>query len=52
MLENGVKTNNFACDTIKGQIDSALDFLADWVFESSGSVSISNLEDSEFRVHS
>lgn len=34
----------------KNQIDTALDFLADWVFESSGSVSFSSLEHPKFRA--
>ncbi|PSS04093.1 Proline-rich receptor-like protein kinase [Actinidia chinensis var. chinensis] len=34
----------------KTQIDSALDFLADWVYESCGSVSFSSLEHPKFRA--
>ncbi|GFZ01212.1 hypothetical protein Acr_14g0008470 [Actinidia rufa] len=34
----------------KAQIDSALDFLADWVYESCGSVSFSSLEHPKFRA--
>ncbi|KAF5478410.1 hypothetical protein F2P56_004972 [Juglans regia] len=34
----------------KSQIDCALDFLADWVFESCGSVSFSTLEHPKFRA--
>ncbi|KAB1217103.1 hypothetical protein CJ030_MR4G021218 [Morella rubra] len=34
----------------KTQIDCALDFLADWVFESCGSVSFSSLEHPKFRA--
>lgn len=34
----------------KSQIDSALDFLADWVYESCGSVSFSSLEHPKFRA--
>lgn len=34
----------------KNQIDCALDFLADWVFESCGSVSFSSLEHPKFRA--
>ncbi|PKI59565.1 hypothetical protein CRG98_020093 [Punica granatum] len=33
----------------KAQVDFALDYLADWVFDSGGSVSISNLEHPKFR---
>ncbi|KAK6947660.1 hypothetical protein RJ641_001133 [Dillenia turbinata] len=34
----------------KAQIDSAFDFLTDWVFESCGSVSLSSLEHPKFRA--
>ncbi|XP_057511642.1 uncharacterized protein LOC130793798 isoform X1 [Actinidia eriantha] len=34
----------------KAQIDSALDFLADWVYESCGSVSFSSLEHPKFKA--
>ena len=34
----------------KTQIDCALDFLTDWVFESCGSVSFSSLEHPKFRA--
>ncbi|XAR54996.1 hypothetical protein NMG60_11030360, partial [Bertholletia excelsa] len=34
----------------KAQIDSALDYLAEWVYESSGSVSFSSLEHPKFRA--
>ncbi|XP_031261032.1 uncharacterized protein LOC116142814 [Pistacia vera] len=34
----------------KNQIDSALDFLADWIYESCGSVSFSSLEHPKFKA--
>jgi hypothetical protein len=34
----------------KTQVDSAIDFLADWVYESCGSVSFSSLEHPKFRA--
>ncbi|XP_022152811.1 uncharacterized protein LOC111020438 [Momordica charantia] len=55
MLENSVKKlrtprTSPGPSLNQTQIDSALDFLADWVFESSGSVSVSSLEHPKFRA--
>lgn len=55
MLENSVKKlrtprTSPGVSLNKDQIDSALDFLTDWVFESSGSVSVSSLEHPKFRA--
>ncbi|XP_022923547.1 uncharacterized protein LOC111431204 [Cucurbita moschata] len=55
MLENSVKRlrtprTSPGVSLNKAQIDSALDFLTDWVFESSGSVSISSLEHPKFKA--
>ncbi|KGN55921.1 uncharacterized protein LOC101211448 [Cucumis sativus] len=55
MLENSVKKlrtprTSPGVSLNKDQIDSALDFLTDWVFESSGSVSISSLEHPKFKA--
>ncbi|XP_038876868.1 uncharacterized protein LOC120069232 [Benincasa hispida] len=55
MLENSVKKlrtprTSPGVSLNKDQIDSALDFLTDWVFESPGSVSLSSLEHPKFRA--
>ncbi|XP_043722420.1 uncharacterized protein LOC122669656 isoform X2 [Telopea speciosissima] len=55
MLEDSVKKlkspKTSPCPTLsKNQIDSALNLLADWLYESCGAVSISSLEHPKFRA--
>ncbi|XP_042501671.1 uncharacterized protein LOC122079348 isoform X2 [Macadamia integrifolia] len=55
MLEDSVKKlkspKNSPCPTLsKNQIDSALNLLADWLYESCGAVSISSIEHPKFRA--
>ncbi|XP_054808860.1 uncharacterized protein LOC129310980 [Prosopis cineraria] len=56
MLEDSIKklkspkTSQAAPNLNKTQIDSAIDYLADWVYESCGSVTFSSLEHPKFKA--